>query len=247
MKTRHFFAAAAALAALATLALPAAAFAQRDTREGRGGERRSDGPDRRDWTNTASRTPEGGFRMGNPDAPVKVIEYLSLTCPHCAEFAAQGGERLFQYYVRNGRVSVEYRNYTLNAYDLAAAFITRCASPREYFNMTHYLLGHQPQWMGQMQTLTDAQRGELRAMAPLQAMQRLVQMLGLDAIAARHGIAPAQQRACLADQAGLDRIGQVVQAAQSEHSVTGTPTFVINGRPVGGQNWATFEPLLRGR
>jgi len=245
MKARLLIAAAA----IAALALPAtAAFAQPDrTREQRGGERRSDGPDRRDWTNTAARTPEGGFRMGNPDAPVKVIEYVSLTCPHCAEFAAQGGERLFQFYVRNGRASIEYRNYTLNAYDLAAAFVTRCASPREYFNMTHYLLGHQPQWMGRVQALTDAQRAELRAMTPIQAMQRLVSMLGLDAIAARHGITPARQRACLADQAALDRIGQAMQAAQGEHNVTGTPTFVINGRVAPTNTWAGIEPLLRGR
>lgn len=245
MKMRHLI---IAVAASAALTFPAAAFAQPDrTREGRGGERRSDGPDRRNWTETAIRTAEGGFRMGDPNAPVKVIEYLSLTCPHCAEFAAEGGERLFQTYVRNGRVSIEYRNYTLNAYDLAAAFLSRCASPREYFNMTHYLLGHQPQWMGRMQGLTDAQRAELRAMTPIQAMQRLAQMLGLDAIAARHGITPAEQRACLADQAALDRIGQVMQAAQREHNVSGTPTFVINGRIADTNTWAGIEPLLRGR
>jgi protein-disulfide isomerase len=238
----------AAGAAIAALTLPAAALAQPDrTREQRGGERRSDGPDRRNWTETAVRTPEGGFRMGNPDAPVKVIEYLSLTCPHCAEFAAQGGERLFQSYVRNGRVSIEYRNYTLNGFDLAAAFLSRCASPREYFNMTHYLLGHQPQWMGRMQALTDAQRTELRAMTPIQAMQRLALMLGLDAIASRHGITPAQQRACLADQAALDRIGTLMQTARSQHNVSGTPVFVINGEVAQVNSWAGIEPLLRGR
>ena len=66
----------------------------------------------RDWTQTVARTPEGGFRMGNPDAPVKMIEYLSLTCPHCA--AISRGERrdaLIRDYVRSGRVSIEYRNY----------------------------------------------------------------------------------------------------------------------------------------
>lgn len=239
VKIRHFIAAAAALAA-ATALVPASA-------QYRSEGVRSDGPDRRNWTDTAQRTPEGGFRMGNPAAPVKVIEYLSLTCPHCAEFAAEGGERLFQTYVRSGRVSIEYRNYTLNGYDLAAAFLSRCASPREYFNMTHYLLGHQPQWMGRVQALTDAQRAELRAMTPIQAMQRIAQLLGLDAIAARHGITAARQRACLADQAALDRIAQVMQAGQREHNVSGTPTFVINGRVADTNNWAGIEPLLRGR
>lgn len=245
MKSRALIAALAA----AALAFPAAdGFAQRQPgREGRGGEMRSDGPDRGNWLQTAERTPEGGFRMGNPDARVKVIEYLSLTCPHCAEFAHQGGQRLFQEYVRSGRVSVEYRNFTLNAYDLAAAFLSRCAEPREYFNMTHWLLGNQPQWMGRMQSLTDAQRNELRGLAPLQAMQRLVQMLGLDRVGARHGISAARQRTCLADQAGLNQIEQLMQTGRSQHQVNGTPTFVINGRAVQDNTWAAIEPLLRGR
>jgi len=240
MRARLFI---AALAALAAAAVPLASSIAQRRSEGI----RSDGPHRRDWTDTVMRTPEGGFRMGDPRAPVKLIEYVSLTCPHCAEFAAQGGERLFQHYVRTGRVSVEYRNFTLNGYDLAAAFVSRCAAPREYFNMTHYLLSHQPQWMGRMQGLTDAQRGELRAMTPIQAMQRIVQMLGLDAIASRHGVSAARQRTCLADQAGLNQIEQMMQAARSQHNVGGTPTFLINGAVVPGHSWAEIEPLLRGR
>lgn len=238
----------AGLAAIAALALPASdSLAQRGGTVGRGGELRTLGPDRRDWTQTAVRTPEGGFRIGNPEARVKLVEYVSLTCPHCAEFAAHGAERLFEQYVRSGRVSVEYRNFTLNGYDLAAAFVSRCASPREYFNMTHYLLGHQREWMGRMQGLTDAQRNELRALSPIQAMQRIVQMLGLDAIASRHGLSASQQRTCLADQAGLNQIEQMMQAARSQHNVAGTPTFVINGAVVPGHSWAEIEPLLRDR
>ena len=244
MKLRTLIAAAAGAA---LVALPAAsAYSQRNTNEGRGGERRSNGPEGRNWVETMVRTPEGGFRVGNPNARIKVVEYLSLTCPHCAEFAHEAGEKLFQDYVRSGRVSVEYRNYVLNAYDLAAAFITRCAPPREYFSMSHELLGTQPRWMGRMQGLTDAQRAELRALAPLQAMQRIVAMLGLDSVAARHGLNPAAQRACLADQAGLDRIGAMKQAADAA-GVTGTPTFFINGQMVPVNNWAGIEPLLRGR
>ena len=243
MKGRTFI---AALAGAALAALPAAGFSQRNTGEQRGGERRSNGPEGRNWVETAVRTPEGGFRVGNPNARIKVVEYLSLTCPHCAEFAHQAGESLFQDYVRSGRVSVEYRNYVLNAYDLAAAFITRCAAPREYFSMSHELLGTQPRWMGRMQSLTDAQRSELRSLPPLQAMQRIVAMLGLEAVATRHGISPARQRTCLADQAALDQIGAMHQAAEGA-GVTGTPTFFINGQMAPVNNWAGIEPLLRGR
>jgi protein-disulfide isomerase len=244
MRTRFLIAALAAAAVI----LPVATNAQRQAgREGRGGEVRSDGPQARNWMETVERTPEGGFRMGNPNARVKLIEYLSLSCPHCAEFAHQGGRSLFQEYVRSGRVSVEYRNYTLNGFDLAAAFLSRCASPEQYFDMTHYLLGHQPEWLGRSQSLTEAQRNELRSATPLVAMQRLAPMLGLDRIASRHGLNPAAQRTCLANQAGLDQIERMVQAARSQHNVQGTPTFLINGQVVEANSWATIEPLLRGR
>jgi protein-disulfide isomerase len=235
----------AALAGAASVAIPLAAAAQ--DRIGPGfTANRPDGPRRRDWLQIAERTPEGGFRIGNPNAQVKVVEYLSLTCPHCAEFAHEGGPRLFQTHVASGRVSVEYRNYVLNGYDLAAAFLSRCAAPREYFNLSHELLGTQPRWMGRMQGLTDAQRNELRALAPLQAMQRIVTMLGLDTIAARHGLSAAEQRTCLADQGGLDRI-EALKTAANAAGVTGTPTFFINGQMVQANTWAAIEPLLRER
>src|SRR3546814_9181159 len=59
----------------------------------------------KDWTKTVARTPEGGFRVGNPDAPVKLVEYGSLTCDHCAHFAEEATPKLLGQYVRSGRVS----------------------------------------------------------------------------------------------------------------------------------------------
>jgi protein-disulfide isomerase len=237
-------AAIAALAIAAAVALPVAdAAAQR----GRSNGIRSNGPRGHDWIHEVARTPEGGFRMGNPNARIKLVEYLSLTCPHCAAFSAEGTPTLVQDYVRSGQLSLEYRNYVLNGYDLAAAFLTRCASPRAYFEMTHYLLGHQPEWMGRIQTLTEAQRSELRGLQPIQAMQRIVPWLGLDAIGRRFGLTAAQQQACLSDQAAFDSIGRMQQAASTQFHVAGTPSFMINGQLVAdAHDWATLRPHLSG-
>ncbi|HYN45351.1 MAG TPA: thioredoxin domain-containing protein [Allosphingosinicella sp.] len=226
----------AALAATAALALPAAsAPAQRRAVQ-------------RDWTQTVVRTPEGGFRMGNPQASVKVIEFLSLTCPHCAQFAAQGAPRLIQDHVRTGRVSLEYRNYVLNGYDLAASFLSRCAPPSRYFDLTGALLAGQRQWMARTDALTEAQRTELRGMQPLAAMQRIVALLGLDAIGARHGVPASVQRTCLADQASLTRLTGMREAAGRDFGVHATPSFVVNGRLADHvHDWAALEPLLGGR
>lgn len=204
------------------------------------------GAAQRDWTQNAARTPEGGFRMGNPNAPVKVIEFLSLACPHCAAFSEESGASLHRDYVRSGRVSIEYRNIIINAPDAAAAVLTRCAAPRAFFDMSHELLRTQAQWLGRAQALTEAQRTQLRgASSAMEMVQRIVPMIGLDQVAARHGLTPAMQRACLSNQANFDLVETMVTAARSQFNVTGTPTFVINGRVANTNVWAGIEPLLR--
>jgi protein-disulfide isomerase len=227
----------AALAAASALALPAIhATAQRAPAR----------PAAQDWTRTVVRTPAGGFRMGNPAAPIKLIEYLSFACSHCAAFHAESGVALFRDYVRPGRVSVEYRNILINAADVPATMLARCLPPRAYFAMGHELLSTQSAWEGR--PLTDAQRAQLQGLGAPALAQRLAPILGLDRVAARHGLAPAAQRACLSNPANFNQLDQIGNAAESQFGVTGTPTFLINGRTITDTNvWSGIEPLLRGR
>jgi protein-disulfide isomerase len=223
--------AAAAIAGAALAVAPAMAPAQ--------------GQAQRDWSRVVVLTPEGGFRMGNPQAPLKLVEYFSLTCPACAAFAAQGAPRLIESYVRSGRVSLEYRNFVLNGLDLAAAFISRCAAPENYFALNHAILASQQQWMNRVSAMPAEQRRAMEGLEPLETMRRVIEISGLDEIAARHGVDAARARTCLADQAGLDRIVQM-QRAGASFGVEGTPSFALNGRLTGSvHDWASLEPLLR--
>lgn len=199
----------------------------------------------RDWTQTVTVTAEGGYRMGNPAAPVKLVEYLSLTCPHCAEFSRDGAPRLIQNYVRTGRVSLEYRNFVLNELDLTASMLARCATPQNYFALNHAILASQQQWVSRLNEISPAQRQELGGLPQLQQIRRVSTLVGLDAIAARHGVPAARAQTCLSSQAGLDRLVAMVRAG-SAAGVQGTPTFAINGRIVPANDWASLEPLLRG-
>ena len=85
-------------------------------------------------------TPEGGFRMGNPAAPIKLIEYGSLACPHCRHFAETGYKPLLQNYVRTGRVSYEFRNLLISGPDISVSLLARCFGPgqvlRDVANMS---------------------------------------------------------------------------------------------------------------
>ena len=81
-----------------------------------------------DWTRVASATAAGGFVMGNPAAKVKLVEYGSLTCPHCRHFDETAAAPLAAY-VRTGRVSWEFRPFLLSGYDIPATLTASCTGP----------------------------------------------------------------------------------------------------------------------
>ena len=198
----------------------------------------------RDWSRTIAATPEGGFRMGNPGARVKVIEYLSLTCPHCAEFARDGTPLLISEHVRRGQVSLEYRHFVLNGVDMTASLLARCGGTARYFGMVEQILASQDQWMTRFERLSAAQRSQINALPPAERFVRIADLTGLGEIAARNGIGVVQARRCLADQGELNRLGEMYQAA-SALGVNGTPTFLINGTMVEPNIWPSLEPLIR--
>ena len=197
-----------------------------------------------DWTRAVVATPEGGFRMGHPNAKEKLVEYGSLTCGHCAAFAHDGMASLVGTYVRSGKVSYEYRNYILNGLDVAASLVARCGGPARFFPVADKLYATQPQWMGRVARLPDAQKAQLNALPEAQRLGHLAETVGLTGLAAQHGVAPVQAKRCLADRAALDRLGKMAEAA-SALGVEGTPTFFLNGANIGTHSWATLEPILR--
>src|SRR5579871_5498055 len=71
------------------------------------------------WAQSFSVTEQGGFRMGNPKAKFAIVEYGSLTCPHCRHFAQSAYKPLVEQYVRTGKASYEFRPFLLNGLDLA--------------------------------------------------------------------------------------------------------------------------------
>jgi protein-disulfide isomerase len=225
---------AAVFLLLAAVAVPAAAAAPAG----------KSAPAKGDWSRTVVATPEGGFRMGNPAAKVKLVEYGSLTCSHCATFAKEGMGSLVGSYVRSGKVSYEYRNMVLNGLDVAATLVARCGGPGRFFPVADRLYATQTQWKDRVKALTDAQKQALNALPEDRRLGRLAELAGIPQIAAQHGIAPASAKSCLADRAAFDRLGKLNEAATAQ-GVQGTPTFFLNGANIGSHSWATLAPILR--
>jgi protein-disulfide isomerase len=197
-----------------------------------------------DWTQTVTQTPEGGFLMGNPAAPVKIVEYASMTCGHCAKFAEEGEPVIRDKYVKSGQVSFEIRNYVRDPADLAAALLARCNGPSAFFPLTDQLFASQQDWMGKLQSVSPAQQQQLAALPQDQLSGTYAQLAGLDQFVRVRGIPAAKAQSCLADTAQVQRLVEMGQKATSELGIQGTPSFTINGKLAEASAWAELEPLL---
>jgi protein-disulfide isomerase len=198
----------------------------------------------RDWTKVVVATPEGGFRVGRPDAPVKLIEYGSLTCSHCAHFAEAGVPVMLRKYVAPGRVSYEFRNFVRDPYDLTAALLSRCAGARGFFTLGNRYFAKQDAWIARFEAITDAQSKEIEALPENQRFARLAAVGGLDTMAASVGVPAARAKQCLLDPAGLKALLDIRGVADATYKIDATPTFIVNGKKTGAYDWAALEPLL---
>ena len=203
-----------------------------------------------DWTTIVSATPEGGFRMGNPDAKLKLIEYGSMTCPHCAHFEAAAAEPLANY-TKSGKFAFEFRNFVRDPFDVTASLVTRCGDPKTFFPLTKAMYADQLDWVGKIQAMTPAQQQALSTMQPQQEFKAISDAAGFPQWAAMRGIPAAKVNACVTNQAAIDQLVQMNNDAVQQYNVPGTPTFVMNGKLVdlGGvtedQVWPALETKIK--
>ena len=203
-------------------------------------------PAKVDWTGTLAVTPQGGFRMGNPQAKVAIVEYGSLTCPHCRHFAETALKPLVDGYVRTGKASYEFRPFVLNGLDLAVTLIARCNGPARFFPFAEQLYATQTVWEGKVLKFPASENDRIAKLPQDKMVAAYANIAGVLPMAAAQGIAPARAQACLKDTHAADRLMDIERGA-SDLGVTGTPTFFINGKKEAVYDWATLEPFLKGR
>jgi protein-disulfide isomerase len=222
---------ALALIALAALPISGAAVAAKAPAKA---------PVAHDWTKTVVATPEGGFRMGNPAAPVKLVEYGSLACPHCRHFEETGYKPLLAY-VRSGRVNYEFRNLLINGPDMSISLLAHCAGPAKFFPMSELVYATQEQWQKKIEEMDES---SLDKLTDQQRIIRYAEVGGMAQIAGRFGVTPARAKQCLADPKGLERLINMTKTAM-DNGIGHTPTFLINGKVADASTWETLEPLIK--
>ncbi len=196
------------------------------------------------WAQSFSATKEGGFRMGNPEARSAIVEYGSLTCPHCRHFAESAFKPLVEQYVRTGKASYEFRPFLLNGLDLAVTLVARCGGPAHFFPIADQLYATQPDWEGKVLKLPESEQQKLGSLPQDQMLQSYAKISGIFAVAAAHGIAASRAEACIRDSKASEALVKIEKDA-SDQGVHGTPTIFVNGKQVPAYDWATLEPFLK--
>ena len=185
--------------------------------------------------------------MGNPDAPVKLVEYGSRSCPHCALFDAEGVPKLKQQYVATGKVSYEFRDFPVHgAIDMGAILLGRCVPTSAYFPLLNQMMAAQTDLLKDMdKKLPPDAESQLQRMTPAQAATFLADKIGYIDFMKQRGVPEAKSRACLADPKALDAVAKTTQVAGDKYNVTGTPTFLLNGDSIGSLEWEAVEQKIK--
>jgi len=195
------------------------------------------------WVDTAAVTPEGGYVIGNPEAPLKLVEYASHTCPHCAAFSQEAAGKLDEY-VAKGTVSYELRNQIQDPIDLTIALLVRCGTPQSFHPLANQAWQNFESLMTTVQS-NGAALEQAQQVPPAQRFQAIAQASGLLDFFAARGISRDQAMTCLADTAKAQQIADASDKQSEELNVTGTPSFFLNGRLVPGTRWIDIEPALQ--
>lgn len=199
-----------------------------------------------DWTKVVRVSTQGGHVLGNPLARNRIVEFVSYTCPHCADYAAQSAVAMKTRYIPKGVTSVEVRNFVRDPFDLAAALLARCGSKDKFFANHAAILEAQKSWVGKAQAATEAQRKGWQDAPMPGRVSRIAEDIGLAALMRSRGYSSRQITACTTDQKEIDILVKMTQSAANDTKITGTPSFTINGKLADKtHDWKTLEPKLK--
>lgn len=198
----------------------------------------------RDWRNTVTLSPEGNPVMGNPAAPVKLVEYISYACSHCSEFVSLSRARLEGDLVRRGKVSVERRPVVFQNQPagLVAALLVHCGAPARWFGNGDMFLAAQPQWIPK--AADPARQQAWNAVPPERYPTTMARDLGFYELMQQRGYPATQVTACLTDQKRMQAILATTNYLFNIIGSTSTPTFLVNDSMVSIHDWRNLEDLI---
>jgi protein-disulfide isomerase len=200
-------------------------------------------PAGKSWSDVIAATPDHGMVMGNPAAPIKLVEYGSLSCPHCAHLANEGMPTLVSTYVNSGKVSYEYRSFAIHGIDVPLTVLVRCADPSAFFGLVEQLYANQD---ALLKRAMDGQAAA-QAAANLPVAQRMTataDAYGLPEFFSARGLPVDKAHACLANTAAAQEVAKEAETI-GNNGIDSTPTLIINGTKSTALTWPDLEAALK--
>ncbi len=204
-----------------------------------------------DWSTTVGKTVSGNYVIGNPNAKVKLVEYVSYTCPHCGEFLKESGPVLRGQMVRSGSTRIEVRGAIREKLDQTAQMLARCSGPKGFAGTTDAMFAQQEAWVNRGYGYLQFNESRIKLYPEASKMRALADASGLADLVKARGMTDAAINACFANQAELATL-----AVNSDHAWAamnaatapepgGTPTFEVNGKLYAQIDWKGLEKILR--
>lgn len=197
------------------------------------------------WSDVVKFDTDGSAIMGNPEAPIKLLEYGAFTCGHCAQFAKDSHEELKRDFIETGRVSYKLTPFMLHPIDAVSGAIIKCAGAERYFPLADAtFLEHEAFIAGASSPPPELQNA--MQLPPEQRFVTLAKGWKLDQFYQSRGVPAADIDKCLANVENVAAIEKATNEGTKQYNITGTPTFIINGQVVEGINtWAGIRDRLR--
>ena len=197
------------------------------------------------WNAAVVRTALDSHVLGNPNAKVKLVEYISYTCPHCAHFEQESDAQLRIGFIATGKGSIEVRSFVRDGIDMTVALLTHCGAPNRFFANHSAFLRSQQTWIAPVLAATEAQKARWYGGPLPQRTRAIASDLHFYDIMEKRGYSRAETDRCLANTALAGRLAQHTQDAAQKDYVNGTPSFMLNGVPLAGTySWAALKPQL---
>lgn len=196
------------------------------------------------WGNAVTRS-ETSHLLGNPQAKVKVVTYISYTCPHCADFARIGDPAMQLAYLPGGKVSYEIRPLIRNQIDLAASLLVRCGPEDQFLGNHTAFFERQPRFLSLIRSASPTQGARWKPLPNYAHLKNIAYDLGLNEVLRDRGYRDSDINACLADARTAAALEKRSESDRLLYGIPGTPSFLIGDRLDGEiYDWQTLEAAI---
>jgi protein-disulfide isomerase len=197
------------------------------------------------WLATTAVT-AGGHRMGNPNAPTKLIEFVSYTCPHCGHFFKEADGPIKIALVQPGKASVEIRHIIRDPVDYTAVVLAECGDPKKFFGNHDMFFSQQEKWVGRIEGASKSQQQRWYTGTVPQRMRAIAQDAGFYDMMETRGYSRAAVDRCINDGKRVESLLKESQGNVDKYDVHSTPSFVVNGKTLDIHSWDELQKVLTG-